>query len=582
MKKIPGNNKLLSLSLSIGLLGVVCYCFAQHLPFHREEIIHVKGHEMVIESKESQRAGMLNDALLAEMALARNQPFLAEKYYKRLLSQTLDAEVAKRATLLALTIGQPNDALALAKIWAEEDKNDLTAQQVYANLLIHTDNAKQALPSIKKLISHDAANDDLRLFLTTLASTPEPLRAKFLKHLATLQPDNDPNGYFNLAFIYNETGQLDAGLSAIDKAIALQSPWPLATALKTQLIFSKGQQQRAFDYLNETIALYPSEPSLLFMKAKLLQHTNSPEEAINTLKQLQNNAEFRGQALMQIAEIYINQQQWKKAKDTLKKAQKLKDYTAISNYLLGEIAEFEGNYQEAIEWFEKVNSQTYDVPAQIKVAMILARTGQLQKAQAYLSNIPSQSFEQSKQILLIETQFLMQAQQQDEALRKLSVALDIIPNDLQLLYARGLVAQQLGQYQLLEQDLRKIITIDQNQARALNILGYLLTVQKKDYNEALGYIQQALKLEPENPAILDSMGWVLFQLGRNKEAISYLERAYALSPDPEIAAHLGEVLWSTGKKKSAKAIWRKSLEQYPTDASLMETLERLKVNKGSL
>jgi tetratricopeptide (TPR) repeat protein len=128
---------------------------------------------------------------------------------------------------------------------------------------------------------------------------------------------------------------------------------------------------------------------------------------------------------------------------------------------------------------------------------------------------------------------------------------------------------------VLERDLQAIIEDDPDHADALNALGYTLADQTDRYQEALGYIERALALKPDNAAILDSMGWVLFRLGRNEEALEYLRRALDAGFDGEIAAHLGEVLWVTGDRKAAREVWQEALERDPDNEFVLETMERL-------
>jgi tetratricopeptide (TPR) repeat protein len=154
-------------------------------------------------------------------------------------------------------------------------------------------------------------------------------------------------------------------------------------------------------------------------------------------------------------------------------------------------------------------------------------------------------------------------------------ALKMHPDSSDLLYARGLYASTHDLLDSAERDLRKIIQQDENHADALNALGYTLADQTDRYREALGYIERALTLKPESPAILDSMGWVQFKLGDNEQALDYLRRAYEVFPDGEIAAHLGEVLWVNGSKEEARKIWREALERDPENQYLLRAVERL-------
>ena len=150
-----------------------------------------------------------------------------------------------------------------------------------------------------------------------------------------------------------------------------------------------------------------------------------------------------------------------------------------------------------------------------------------------------------------------------------------MPEAPELLYDRAMAAEKLNRLDILEQDLRQLIRLKPDHAHAYNALGYTLADRTDRVAEAIALLEQAIKLAPDDPFILDSMGWALFKAGRVNEALDYLKRAFALRPDPEIAAHLGEVLWVRGDREEARRIWQGSLREHPDNESLRETLGRL-------
>ena len=159
----------------------------------------------------------------------------------------------------------------------------------------------------------------------------------------------------------------------------------------------------------------------------------------------------------------------------------------------------------------------------------------------------------------------------------LDEALAAQPENMPLQYARAMLSEKLDNISAMERDLRSILENDPDNATALNALGYTLADRTERYDEALQLISRALELRPDEPAILDSMGWILFRTGHYEESLEYLNRAYSGFPDPEIAAHLGEVLWVSGEADEARAVWFEALDRDPNHSLLLETLDRLGV-----
>ena len=153
-------------------------------------------------------------------------------------------------------------------------------------------------------------------------------------------------------------------------------------------------------------------------------------------------------------------------------------------------------------------------------------------------------------------------------------SLEEVPGNSDLLYSRGMLADKLDRLDIVERDMREIISREPDNADALNALGYTLADRTDRYEEAYALIKRAIELKPDEPYIVDSMGWVLYRMGRHQEALEQLRRAMSINPDPEIAAHLGEVLWALGKQAEAREIWSTALEATPEDERLLDVIER--------
>ena len=215
--------------------------------------------------------------------------------------------------------------------------------------------------------------------------------------------------------------------------------------------------------------------------------------------------------------------------------------------------------------------------AQLAEGRILADKGELDNALDHLGRIIVGSTAEQAQIYLVEEEMLRDAGQMHQALKVLNAALIDIPDDPGLLYARGLIAAQLKHLREHERDMRRLIQINPDNAHAYNALGYTLADESVRLDEALLLIEKAIELQPNDPFILDSLGWVHYRLGDYDLAIGYLRQALEFRPDPEIAAHLGEVLWRRGELESARDVWSDGLtyENGEDNEVLRETIKRL-------
>ena len=222
-------------------------------------------------------------------------------------------------------------------------------------------------------------------------------------------------------------------------------------------------------------------------------------------------------------------------------------------------------------------SQRYYLTAQLTISRSMAEQGRFDEALTHLAEIMPRSVSEQVQIYLAEEQLLRDGNRMDQALALLNAALVDLPDDPDLLYARGLVTAQLKQLAEHERDMRRLIELQPDNAHAYNALGYTLADQSIRLDEALALINKAIELQPGDPFILDSLGWVHYRLGNHGLAVSSLRKAFELRSDPEIAAHLGEALWAQGRFEDARDVWDLGLghEDGPENPVLQETIRRL-------
>ncbi len=245
--------------------------------------------------------------------------------------------------------------------------------------------------------------------------------------------------------------------------------------------------------------------------------------------------------------------------------------------MLAQSAEQRGDFQAAEAWLAKVDDPRRALEVQTRRASMLARQGQLEQARQLIRRAPERSAEDQRAKFVAEATVLREVKHWREAFDVLASAGERFPDDTELMYEQAMMAEKIDRLDEMERLLRRVIELKPDNAHAHNALGYSLADRSQRLPEARVLIQRALELSPGDPFITDSLGWVEFRLGNAEEALRLLRRAYAARPDPEIAAHLGEVLWALDQREEARRIWLEAKGRDATNDVLRETLARLRV-----
>jgi tetratricopeptide (TPR) repeat protein len=205
---------------------------------------------------------------------------------------------------------------------------------------------------------------------------------------------------------------------------------------------------------------------------------------------------------------------------------------------------------------------------------LLNKQGKLDEARVQLQQAKAATPAQRVQVLMIEAQLLNGAKKYSEAYKVLELGVVKLPDQPDLLYEAAMLADKLGKFDAAEKHLRHLIKLKPDHAHAYNALGYSLLERNVRIKEALGLVERALQLTPDDHAIMDSVGWGYYRSGKLDESVAMLQRAFAGNPDPEIAAHLGEVLWIRGDRMEAAKVWQDSLKAHPDNAPLQAVMKR--------
>jgi tetratricopeptide (TPR) repeat protein len=515
--------------------------------------------------------------LLAEIASQRGNATLSAQAYADLARRTKDPRVAERATQIALEARMPEAAIESAKVWADAAPDSPRALGAAASLLVSANRVDEAQPYLKRILaaSGEGRGDGFIQVNRLLANNPDKAASlRAMQSLAEPYP-NLAQARFAVAASAAGAGQDEIALKEIRAASQLKPDWELAALFEAQLLQKKSNaaaSERLAQYLKE----YPKSREVRLAYARTLVGDKKYPEARLEFERLVKEYPDNTDVVFSVAVLSMQLEDWPVAETNLKRLLDLgyRDRNAVRFYL-GQVSEEQKHFPDAIQWYSEVTRGEQFMPAQIRTAQVLWKQGDLDGARKYLQQVSAQNNDQRVQLILAEAQLLRDAKQEKEAFGVVDQALDKLPNHPDLLYDHAMLAEKLDRVDILESSLRKLIRIKPDHAHAYNALGYSLADRNQRLEEAHELIGQALKLSPDDAFIMDSMGWVLFRQGKGEEGLKYLQRAYSIRPDAEIAAHLGEVLWALGRRDEARKVWDEALKKTPDSEVLTKTVQRL-------
>ncbi len=537
----------------------------------------------------------LYDLLVADIALTRSQFDIALPKYLQQARQTRDAAVIEVASRIANHRHDYQASLEMALLWVDVEPDSPQAHMAALQIHAIRGEALQALSHASWLYHH---YDDLEAFLAVTsiyANYANPGHKETLTEQKAVQIDALISAYQQLdlppekqatvllatAILHRDNGQLaNAELVAKDFLVAAPDN-QRGLLLLAQVLHQLDRIDEAVSIIEDTLTRKPDDRKLRLQYARLLTITDR-NLAISQFQMLRNQQPNDQEINFLLALLQLNQGEVEEATELFKLAANKPSLSADAHYHLGGIADRQGDLSAALEHYRQVRFGRNYLAAASRTTVLLAQHNNVTAARNYLQRLRIEQPEQSVGLFQIESNLLLSANQADQALSILTDGLDAFPNDAQLLYARSMVAEQQDNFALAEQDLRALIAQDQNNATALNALGYTMILHTDRHDEAHALIKRAYLLNPGDPATIDSMGWVLFQMGELEKALAHLQKAIGIMPDPEIAAHLGEVQWSLGDRDSAIQTWTKGLELAPGHKTIVTTMRRLNAELTAL
>ncbi|NNG23942.1 tetratricopeptide repeat protein [Telluria aromaticivorans] len=531
-------------------------------------------------------SSMLNQLLKAEFAFRKGDwqgPYLT---MLSLAQQTRDPRLARRAAEMAVTARQPDDTLAAVRLWRELDPASDEATQYFVGMVVTSDAIAEVEP----------------IFAERLKAAPEKNRGVLM---------------FQIQQLLGRAKDKDAAAAMLERIVTPYNGTLEAHIVRAQAALARADKGAAVREAQAALAAKPDSEIAMLMMAQVLEDDAKVAPMLEAfLKQHPEAREVRAAH----ARVLVNQKQFPQARaqfEALLKARpddagnlyalgvlasQMNDAKAAETYftrfveilgrnpeddrdptrallILAQLAEDRGDYPGALKWLEKVPAGTEPqllFSAQLRRAGLLAKGGDLAGGRQLLASLKPAEPVQQAQVAVAESQLLRDAGQVLEAYTLMEAAAQRFPKNPDLLYDFALLAEKIGRVEVMEKVLREVMALAPDNHHAYNALGYSLAERNIRLQEAHELIGKALAMAPGDPFIMDSMGWVQYRLGKLDEAEKYLRQAYALRRDPEIAVHLGEVLFQKGRQADAQQLWREARAKDPQNDTLRSTLARLR------
>lgn len=530
---------------------------------------------------------MMYQLMNAELAFKKGDwqgPYLT---LMSLAQQTRDPRLAKRAAEMALSAKQADDALAAVKLWRQYAPNSDEANQYYLGLVVLSDNLAEAESALKQRLAE--ATPGAR-GLVMFQAQQLMMRAKD-KEAAIAMLERLVAPYGNMMESHVVLAQSALARGAKDDALreartALQIKPDSEIAILTLAQVTEGDEASA-KVLADFLQAHPDAKEVRTAYARMLVNAKQYEAARREFLVLDKaqpdnpgNLYALGILSMQTNDNKTAEQYFTRFVEVMEKAPEEERDPSKAVLILSQLAEERGDIPAALAWLDRLDTPDPKIQfgADLRRAQLTAKQGDLAGARKLLGTLKPEDPAEQAQVVLIDAQLLRDAGKNQEAYRLMEQGLKRFPDNMDFLYDFALMAEKMGKTDVMEKSLRQVIAKAPENHQAYNALGYSLADRNVRLKEAYQLIDKAQKMAPTDPFIMDSMGWVQYRMGKLDEAETQLRKAYQLRSDPEIAVHLGEVLWKKGQHDDARKLWREARAKDPKNDALKSTLSRLRAS----
>lgn len=513
----------------------------------------------------------------AESALERHDYQLASAEYRRAAELSENVQLAEQATRVAYSYGFNDDALRSARRWLELEPDSDEALLYVAQLYLRTGEIRESRRSFERLLERgdEPADERLLALIPVLSREDADYAYELMRQLARPHRDSAA-AHYAVAVMALQAGETDVAIERAEAAIELDAEWVKPRLLYARSLLISGDQEGAIDYAARLVGDDPDpDPEARLELAIMLISADRDDDALSQVNQILLEQPYRTDALRLMAIINYRLEHFDAARADFEDLLETGHYRMDALYYLGRIADETDDPERAYDYYSKVTVGNNAVPAQSRAAGILLQQGDGEAALEHLERYAEINPNYAVDMLRARAQLLGRMERYEAALEYYDKVVAYRPRDegthlgrAELLLRMGRVSDAIEQY-------RVAVRRWPDSAMSLNALGYTLADKTTRYEEAEKLIAKALHLEPGSAAIIDSWGWVLHKLGRHEEALGHLQKAYEMLRDPEVAAHIVEVLWILDRKDEARTALAEADERFPDDDLLLDVRRRL-------
>ena len=533
---------------------------------------------------------ILFQVLASEVAAQRGALSAATGTSLELARFTRDPRLARRAVEFALTSGDLVRALDAAQVWVELDPADVEARQTSLSLAAAAGRIEGLGAALRSRIATASAAEKPAAIVEArrvLGRLEDRRRALDILDEALTDVRDLPEARMALARAAAAANDAPRALREARAAQAAQPDSEAAAALVLQTGI-ESEPDKVIAATRAFIASHPKARELRVLLVRALAQVQDVDGARAELDSMSRANPEDFEVLYMQGALAYQTGQLDDAEKYLKQYSAIEDQRAAAGQpvptppegnaallLRVQVAEEQKRYDDAYELLQGIQDPAAAFPARLRQAVIRAKQGRLDDARKVLAILDPRDTREGVQVAMTESQILRDANKMDEATKVLADANAKYPDNPVIMYDLAMLNEREGKIAEMETLLRRVIAVKPDHAHAYNALGYSLADRKLRLPEAKALVERALNLQPDDAFIIDSMGWVYYRMGDNARALSYLERAYSLRPDAEIAIHLGEVLWASGQQDKARQLWRDVSQKDPGNEALRTTLARL-------